>query len=596
MQLTRERILARITEAGLRLIYSLSSMTSPSQQASDERPHRLTGFLFGQESAAWIVPVLRPHYRPVVVLAVITTLASLLGLVVPYCTKLIIDEALLPGDFQALLYYTALLFLTGIFALLIGVFNSMLHLRFSIRLLNDLRKFLVQKVLAMTVQQHARQRVGEILGRIDGDASQLQRFAFDALLSGGGAIVRLIGSVGFMLWLDWRLTLVVILAAPAELLFLIWARPGTRERANEVREQRGLLASLLGETIASVPVLQSVVAEQKRFNSFVDRQSNLTQSLIRQRFWSEWIGFVPALLSALVRGSILLYGGFRVISGEMQLGSLIAFLSYLGFMLGPMRTLLGIYHAQARVKAAIARLDLLAYSDSIPLHAVVPRVLPRDCASLEFNNISFTWPDKNEPVLQFKQLCIAPGSKFLLTGGSGSGKSTLCSMVGRFNEPDSGEVLYNNIPVSQYDLNDLRNMLVLVPQDGFLFHGSIFENLKLSRDDLTEEQAWYYLRIVELDQWVMEQGGLHVPIGERALNISGGQKQRLSVARALILPFQVIVFDESLSQVDAETIQKVITNIDNAFPETTRIYVAHGNESIYHPIDRIVHFDQVNSA
>lgn len=549
---------------------------------------RLTITLFGAQSSGWILPLLRPHVRPVILLAVLTTLASLLGLLVPYFTKMIIDDALLPGNFQSLLKFTGLLFLTGVMALLAGMYNSLLHLRFSVRLLNDLRKNILQSVLAMSPQQHAKQRVGEILSRIDGDASQLQRFAFDALLSGGGAIVRLCGSVGFMLWLDWRLTMLVIVVAPAELLFLIWARPGIKERANEVREQRGRMVSMLSETIAAVSVLQTIAATKTRFSHFVDHQNNLTASLIKQRLWAEWIGFVPSMMSAVVRTGILLYGGYRVIEGEIALGSLIAFLSYLGFMLGPMRTLLGIYHAQARVKASIARLDLLALMPAGLAQPVSVCAVPAGSLSFGLKGVRFAYPGQEHNKLIIEDLEIEKGQKLLLQGPSGLGKSTLCSLLARYNDPDEGYVLLNDQQIENCDLHELRKRVVLVAQSGFLFHGSVMDNLRLAHSSLDEEEAWKVLDIVELSAWVRENGGLSTMVDERAMNMSGGQKQRLSIARALLLPFGVIIFDESFSQLDPFTAKTIIENIDQNYPDSTRIYVAHADQSIYLPCDQVI--------
>lgn len=579
------QIISRLLDAGERLIAPSARQPAPTKVGALAR---LTETLFGKQSSSWILPLLRPHVRGVILLAVLTTSASLLGLLVPYFTKMIIDDALLPGDFQRLLTTTGLLFFTGVLALLAGMYNSLLHLRFSVQLLNDLRKSILCSVLAMSPSQHAKQRVGEILSRVDGDASQLQRFAFDALLSGGGAIVRLCGSVGFMLWLDWRLTLLVIAVAPFELLFLVWARPGTMSRAGEVREQRGRMVSMLSETIAAVPVLQSIAATQTRFSHFSDHQKDLTASLIKQRIWTEWIGFVPAMLSASVRTGILLYGGFRVIEGEIGLGSLIAFLSYLGFMLGPMRSLLGIYHAQARVRASIERLDLLALMPAGLVQTSKTQSIAKGPLSIRFKDIMFAYPGQEHRQLMVQNLEIEHGTKLLLRGASGLGKSTLCRLLARYTDPSEGRIFLNDQLIESVELTELRKRVVLVPQSGFLFHGSVMDNLRLADSSLSEEDAWKVLDIVELSEWLKDNGGLSAPVDERAMNMSGGEKQRLSIARALLLPFHIIVFDESFSQIDSMTAKTIIENIDQCYAESTRLYVAHADPSIYLPCDQVL--------
>ncbi|MEZ5478164.1 MAG: ABC transporter ATP-binding protein [Thiolinea sp.] len=553
-------------------------------------PDRLGQLLFGPRSAAWILPLLRPYYRPVIWLAGFTLITALLGLLAPWLTRLVIDEALLKRDFPALVDYSLALFAVGLLALLSGVLNSYLHLRFSVRMLNEVRSFLLRCLLQLSPRQHARLQVGEVMSRLDGDASELQQFAFDSLLAGGGAVVRLFGSIAFMLWLNWQLTLLVAVLVPLEWLFLSRVRPGTEQRAAEVRSERGRLAALLSESVLGIPVLQGLRAEGQRTASVQDAQQSMAQALLRQRLWSESVNLFPALLSALGRMAILLLGGYWVIQGQMGLGSLIAFLSYLGFLLGPMRTLLGLYHAQARVKAAVARLDMIALQQpDLPQRtdAALPDPQP---GALSLQQVSVEVGGRR--VLDQVSLELPAGSKVLLRGASGGGKSTLCAVLAGYLQPQQGEVQYQGRALEQLQLAGIRQALLLLPQNGFLFHGSLLDHFRLADPTVSEARIWQVLGWVQLDGWAREVGGLERRLGERGLDLSGGQRQRLCLARALLLPFQVLLLDESLSEVDPQSARAIVACLDREFPHTTRIWVAHGHEDIFLPCDRVLTLEQ----
>ena len=549
--------------------------------------HRVSIKLFSEQSSRWILPLLQPFQRPILLLGAMTVTASILGLLAPYLTKHLIDDALLQQNMDALLFYSVALFLVGLSALAAGVYNSLLHMRYSLRMLNSIRSSLLLNLLNFSARQHARLRTGEIMSRLDGDASELQRFAFDALLSGGGAIVRLIGSTVFMLWLNWQLCLIVLLLLPVELLFLIWARPITQKHAERTRNQRGQLAAHLNETASAVPVLQSLSAEQQRHQGFLKHQGWLTDSLLKQRLWTEWVNAVPTIASALIRAGILLLGGYWVIQGKLQLGSLIAFLAYIGFMLGPMRTLLGIYHAQARVKAAVSRLDHIALMEpdiknrpnAVPVHDNV--------SDINLHSIQYATSHPQRLVLNNFSATIPAAHKIHIDGDSGAGKSTLCALLSRHLDPQGGHINYQNRDIREFELYALRKHIVLVPQQSLLLHGSIAENLRLGTDYLDDRQLWRALKFVELVSWAQQQGGLNSILGERGQNLSGGQQQRLAIARALLQPFKIIIFDESFSEIDKNTSRRIVRRIDWCFKTRTRIIVSHSKD------DRLGKFDDV---
>lgn len=205
-------------------------------------------------------------------------------------------------------------------------------MRASVRMLARMRQRLLSRLAAKPAGWFASQRAGELLARVDGDAAEVQKFAFNAVLGGSSALIRLMGGSAMLMVLDWRLGLLTALLAPAELAFLIWARPRTERRAAAVREMQGRYSAGLSETLFGLPALQAA-----RGTAWAERRSlrdhaGLSQRLIAQNLWGEFTRAVPVLLSALTRSAIFLAGGLMVIRGEWPLGSLIAFVAYMGFM------------------------------------------------------------------------------------------------------------------------------------------------------------------------------------------------------------------------------------------------------------------------
>jgi ATP-binding cassette subfamily B protein len=452
-------------------------------------------------------------------------------------------------------------------------------------MLNDIRSNTLQALMAIPPHRIARIEVGEMMTRLDGDASEVQRFTFDALLSGLGAILRLVGGAIMLMVLQWQLALIAISLAPLEFLFLKWARPRTEKLAGGVRQQRGRVSSFLAESIAGLGTIKGLGAEQDRLSSLQPVQKDHLYTImkdhlytiIRQRRWMELVGGIPTVMTAVTRSMVLLVGGFWVIRGDWQIGSLIAFLAYMGFLVGPMRTLLGLYHAQARVRISIGRISDL-FADSPVEKTATQACVPGTDHDIELENI----PQAN---------------KVLLKAPSGLGKTTLLGLLTRWYSPESGSVSIGNCELSTIVEPQLRKIVCMVSQEEYFFNATVADNLRLADAEANEERLWSVLEMACLaDDLRNSAHGLDTRIAEKGSDFSGGQRQRLAIARALLRPFRILILDESLSEVDAPTASRIVRNIDQNFAAATRILVTHHGEENLGPFDQLVEMGTSESS
>ncbi|MBQ4826166.1 ABC transporter ATP-binding protein [Leisingera sp. HS039] len=548
--------------------------------------------LFTSSTAAWLLPLLRPHRRRLALLLLISFAAAAIGLLPPYISKLVIDRGLMAGDAAQLVTWSLALFAIGLLATATGALSNILHMRASVRMLAQLRRRLLSRLAAKPSGWFASQRAGELLARIDGDAAEVQKFAFNAVLGGSSSLIRLIGGSAMLMLLDWRLGLLTALLAPAELLFLLWARPRTERHAAAVRGMQGRYAAGLSETLFGLPALQAARGTHWAERRSLRDHAGLNRRLIAQNLWGEFTRAVPVLLSALTRAAIFLAGGLMVIRGDWPLGSLIAFIAYMGFMTGPMQSLLGLWHAQARVKVAVARLD-----------TVMQPAAPRPAApfapaghALQLNNVTVS--RGQAAPLGPLTLTIPQGTKLALKGASGAGKTSLIAVLCGRAQPLSGRITLGGADLGQLGGATLPDRVAYAGQRPLTLHASLRDNLFQSRafwaSPGSEPHVWQMLDLFGLAERFRSADGLDTMLGESGLTLSGGERQRLCLLRALLTPFDILILDEALSEVDPAAAARILTHIDKSFPHSTRIITAHGGAAAGGKFDMEITLDEAD--
>lgn len=530
--------------------------------------------LFDRPSADWLAPILHRRIGAVALLLGLGLVAAAAALAPPYLTKLVIDEGLLAGDRQALVRWSLALLGIGFASLALGAVNSLLHMRASVAMLADLRAALASAVLERSPSWRSGRRTGELMSRIDGDAGEVQQFAFNALLTGSSSVLRLAGGAAMLFVLNWKLAAIAVALAPLELAFFAWARPRTERLARETREERGTFAAQAAEMVGKLGPIQAARAEVPVARALARQQRKLNRALLRAQAWGEATRAVPTALAAVVRSAIFLVGGLMVIDGAWPLGSLIAFIAYLGFLVGPMQSLIGLWHAQARVRAALDRLGEVMSPDDGPRWPARPVPLPPGGGALRLDGVDVRAGDRI--ALRGVTLEIPAGAKVRIAGASGMGKSSLLALLQRHADPAAGRITLDGADLRDLSRTELRGAVALIPQRPFVLAGTVGENLSLSAPGTEPREMTEMLDRVGLGPRFAPAGGLDARLGEDGLTLSGGEQQRLCLARALLRPFRVLVLDEALSEVDPETVERIAAMIDARFPAATRLVVTHG--------------------
>ncbi|MHC5352068.1 ABC transporter ATP-binding protein [Metapseudomonas furukawaii] len=529
-----------------------------------------------RRALGWLYGFVRPQLRSIAVLLGLSLGASLLVLAQPWLTKTLIDDGLLAKDFGLLVQVAVAMIAVGILGTALSGINRYLHTRLSGRILFALRDDLYRHLQQLSPAFYGRKRIGDILSRLDGDVAEIQRFAVDSLFSAVSSVIGLVGAVTLMLLLSWQLSLLLALLIPIEVLWLRWMRRKVEREVRSLRERSADVSSFLVETLPAMKFIQAAGAQQRESRRLEGLGQGYMRQLLRVQVTEFFTHAVPGTLISLSRACAFLIGGYWVIQGSWQLGSLIAFSTYLGMAVGPVQSLLGLYVALQRMTVSLGRVMELQQEPVPVRQPEAPVPMPEGRGALRLEGVHFAHEQRAGAVLCGVDALIPAGLKVAISGASGVGKSTLIDLLQRFYDPDQGRILLDGVDLRELDLLALRRRIAVVSQEIVLFRGTLAENLAYSAPDAGREALERVARLARLDSLIESLPlGLDSPLGERGQQLSGGQKQRIAIARALLQDPLILVLDEATSAVDEATEREVIAAIDQLFAGRTRILISH---------------------
>lgn len=524
----------------------------------------------------WLYQFVKPHRTAIYGLLLLSLIASGITLLQPWLTKMLIDDGLVAGNFNALLAVALAMVSVGILGTVLSGVSRYLHTRLSGQILFSLRDALYQHLQKLSPSFYSQWRMGDLFTRLDGDVAEIQRFAVDALFSAISNLLGLLGALILLVSLSWKLALLVLVLVPLELLWLRWMRRKVENNSRALREKASDISSFMVETLPAMKFIQAAVQEEREARRLRELSGNYLQQLLRLQLTEFFTQAVPNLLTSITRATAFIIGGYWVIQGTWQLGALIAFSTYLGMVIGPAQSLLGLYVSIQRMSVSLTRVQELQAAP-IAVTSEQARPLPIESPGrIELQGVSFTHQGRAEPTLSQVNAEFQAGQKIALIGGSGAGKSTLIDLLQRFYLPQEGVILLDGQDIQQFDLAAFRRKVAVVSQDIVLFRGSLADNLRYVAPAATDAEILAVLQQVQL-QGLLDQlpQGIDTPLAERGQQLSGGQKQRIAIARALLQQPILLILDEATSAVDEATEQRIMQEVDRLFARCTRIVISH---------------------
>jgi ABC-type multidrug transport system fused ATPase/permease subunit len=530
----------------------------------------------------WLLGLLRPYRARVALMLVAMLAATAAGLAPPYLVGQAIDAGIESGDAGALRLIVGAFLLTALVYWGATYAETYLVGWVGQRALQDLRQRIFAHLQAMSIGFFTRRRPGVLISRLTNDVSALDSLVTDGIVTLFSSTLTLIGVVVILLLLDVQLALITFLTFPllavASIVFRIVAASAYRV----TREKIANITAHLQETLSGVRVVRSFAQEPRHVRRMDDLNVENYDANMKTVYLNA--AYFPAveLLSAVGTAVIILYGGYQSLEGAIAIGVVVAFIGYLQTFFDPIQQISQLYTTYQQGMAALDKIfDLLDTE---------PEMIDREDAidpgrlrgEIALEDVSFSYADDPDPAVDSEwalrdvDLHVPAGQTLALVGETGAGKSTLAKLVARFYDPQRGRVLVDGHEVRALSSQALRGQLGIVPQEGFLFSGTVCENIAFGRPDASDEEIRAAAATVGADPFITAlPDGYETEVGERGVHLSAGQRQLVAFARALLAEPRILILDEATSSVDVRTEHQIERALERLLIGRTAIVIAH---------------------
>ncbi len=546
----------------------------------------------------WLIGLLRPYRAKVVLMFGSLLVATAASLAPPYLAGRAVDDGIVAGDAGALTVVVVVFLISAAILWAASYAQTYLVGWVGQRALQDLRERIYTHLQAMSIGFYTRNRPGVLISRMTNDVQALDQLVTDGIVTLFSATLTLVGVVVILLLLDVQLALITFLTFPLIAIASIIFRIASAGAYRLTREKIADITAYLQETLSGVRVVRSFgqeprhIAEMGRLNE-ENRVANLRTVYLNASYF-------PAveLLSSIGTAVILLFGGYQVIDGNVEIGILISFIGYLQTFFDPIQQISQLYTTYQSGMAALDKIfDLLdTEPDTVdPPDAIDPG---RIRGEIRLEGVWFSYaedgrralaaqPDAEpaEPgdvaadpewALEDVDLTVLPGQTVALVGETGAGKSTLAKLIARFYDPQRGRLTIDGRDVRGLSSSALRSQLGIVPQEGFLFSGTIRQNVAFGKPDASEEEIATALRAVGAEEMIAAMPeGLETSVGERGSQLSAGERQIVAFARALLAEPRILILDEATSNVDVRTERRIEEGLRRLLSGRSAIVIAH---------------------
>jgi len=507
--------------------------------------------------------------------------ATLLMLPAPWILKLIIDRALPEADFRLLVWLLAAF--TGLFVLrawLTLLRNRILQFA-AMRLVCDLRIRLFAHLQSLSLRYFDTNQTGRTISRVSQDTGEVYNLTNGFLINLIADSVTVVCVLGFLYWVEWRLALAVSAVLPLFVFNYLHHRKRMRQESRAHRDNWDQVMGFLNERVAAARVIKSFAKERQEVSSFAGGINADYFNFSRVVMRNTKLSVVADLLGSLGALVVLAYGGWLVMRGRMEVGTLVAFNAYITFIFPPIVRFVDLSTVFQRANTSLENVFTLL--DTKPEVADLPDApaLPPVRGEVEFRDVSFDYeaelPGNGRPrTLSDVSFAIPAGKVVAIVGPSGSGKSTIINLIARFYDVASGAVLVDGHDIRSVTTDSLRQQIGIVLQESVLFSGTLEDNIKYGRPDATREEILDAAVAANAHEFITQlPDGYATVVGERGTKLSGGQRQRLAIARAILKDPRILIFDEATSALDTQSERLIQQAMERLMKNRTSFIIAH---------------------
>ena len=517
---------------------------------------------------------------------ILSIISSFVGLIVPIATGKIIDQFRLE-----LINATTIIQLVFIFILqaVSSGFSYYLLAYVGNRMVNQLRKKLWEKMLHLQMSFFDRYRSADLMSRIANDTNEIKSLITDHFINFISNLITVIGAVAMLFYLDWQMTLIIMLVLPISLAVMM--PMGNKMYANSVRLQEHLaaLSSTLSQIIGEMRLVKASNSERKELKNGEANMDDLFQSEMKEARVNAVLMPLMTLIMIVLLVVIIGYGGVRVSSGALTAGKLVAYILLLFQIMMPVEQFGAFFSNLKKVMGSTERLRLILEQ---PLEADNKKdVMPDKHNILEFRKVCFGY-ERDKQILLNASFTIPDRKVTAFVGPSGSGKTTIFSLIERFYDPETGNIYWGDTPIDSFSLHDWRKKIGYVSQESSLISGTIRENIIYGREDeVSELEMMNVARLAYAHDFIDALPRKYeTEVGERGIQLSGGQRQRIAIARALLRQPDILLLDEATASLDSDSEHEVQKALHYLMQDRTTIVIAHRLSTVVHA-DQIIVFE-----